>query len=74
MGIATRNGMSSPRSMDGTASPRTPSALRNELAAAKKAVEVLKAEKQNAEENSRNSMPYSRRRETRCEKCFLQLD
>lgn len=41
--------MSSPRH-DGGASPRTPSALRNELAAAKRAVEVLKAEKQNADE------------------------
>eukprot|EP00658_Telonema_sp_P-2_P036428 TRINITY_DN26358_c0_g1_i2.p1 TRINITY_DN26358_c0_g1~~TRINITY_DN26358_c0_g1_i2.p1 ORF type:complete len:412 (+),score=136.56 TRINITY_DN26358_c0_g1_i2:136-1371(+) len=38
--------MSSP----GGASPRTPSALRNELAAAKRAVEVLKAEKQNSDE------------------------
>jgi len=37
----------SPRS--GEASPRTPSALRNELAAARKAVEVLKNEKTDAE-------------------------
>eukprot|EP00656_Telonema_subtile_P042631 TRINITY_DN4836_c0_g2_i3.p1 TRINITY_DN4836_c0_g2~~TRINITY_DN4836_c0_g2_i3.p1 ORF type:complete len:410 (+),score=111.57 TRINITY_DN4836_c0_g2_i3:133-1362(+) len=42
--------MSSPRSQDGAASPRTPSALRNELAAAKRAVEVLKAEKQNSDD------------------------
>jgi len=43
-----RSGGASPRS--GDVSPRTPSALRNELGAAKRAVEVLKAEKQNADE------------------------
>merc|ERR1712195_133341 len=48
MGGSVRK-MSSPRSGDG-ASPRTPSALRNELAAAKRAVEVLKAEKQNSDD------------------------
>merc|ERR1712195_361864 len=48
MGGSVRK-MSSPRSGDG-ASPRTPSALRNELAAAKRAVEVLKAERQNSDD------------------------
>merc|ERR1711939_362493 len=44
--------MSSPRGSprSGEVSPRTPSALRNELAAAKKAVEVLKQEKLATEE------------------------
>jgi len=46
MGAAEMSG--SPRS--GEVSPRTPSALRNELAAAKKAVELLKAEKTVADE------------------------